>query len=195
MSKMIHILQNRVSGKTVFILFAITMGIYATMLMITIPAVQKQAPHLSLFDMSPAGYSFEYATTLLDGLGAVGRRTYLSQQLPLDFVYPGLFAISYTLLLIWLFGKGFAAESPIFYLAFTPALAGMFDYLENIGIILMLKSYPHLSAATVSFASLNTLLKSICTIGFYLLLLVGVTAFTRKKIAGRSRPDSLHHSE
>ena len=192
MSKIIHNLQNRVTGKTVFILFMLTMAVFATIMMVTIPAVQAQAPHLPLFDVSPAGYSFAYATALLDGLGAVGRHTYLSQQLPLDFIYPGLFGISYTLLLVWLFAKGFAAESPIFYLAFVPALAGIFDYLENVGIILMLRSYPHLSAATVSFASFCTVVKSGLTVGYYLLILVGILAFARKKIAERSRTAPLH---
>lgn len=182
MRKLIHFLQTRITGKIVLILFMITMGIYATMLLVTIPAVQVQAPQLPLFDMSPGGYSFEYAATLLDELGEIGRQTYLSQQLPLDFIYPGLFAISYTLFLFWLFGKGFAEESPIFYFAFVPILAGLFDYLENIGIILMLRSYPNLSAATVSFTSFCTVLKSGFTIGFYLLLLVGLIAFARRKI-------------
>jgi len=195
MSKMIHSLQNRATGRLVLILFVITMSVFATLLMVTIPAVQAQAPHLPLFDVSPGGYSLEYATTLLDGIGSVGRHTYLSRQLPLDFIYPGLFGISYTLLLVWLFGKGFAAKSPIFYLAFMPALAGFFDYLENIGIILMLRSYPHLSAATVSFASLSTVLKSGLTVGYSLLILVGILAFARMSIVEGFRTSPMHHKK
>ena len=192
MSKLIFNLQNIVSGKIVLFLFILTMGVYATMLMVTIPAVQAYAPDKPLFDMSPAGYSYEYAAALLEDLGKAGRQIYLAQQLPLDFVYPGLFAISYTLLLIWLFGKGFRAESLIFYFAFVPALAGFFDYLENIGIIFMLRSYPHLAAAPVFFASLNTLLKSGLTIGFYLLLLAGIIAYIRRIIVERSQTVPMH---
>ncbi|MFK7806107.1 MAG: hypothetical protein AB8G95_31040 [Anaerolineae bacterium] len=195
MKKMIQMLQTNITGKLVFILFVLTMGIYATMLIATIPAVQAHAPGLPLFDMSPAGYSFEYAATLLEALGADGRSIYLSQQLPLDFIYPGLFAISYTCLLIWLFRKGFAADSPVFYFAFVPFLAGLFDYIENIGIILMLRSYPNLTTFTVSLTSFTTILKSGCTLVFYLLLLVGIIAIARQKIMNRAQTNLLRHQK
>ena len=194
MNRLIHFLQARATGKVVLPLFIITMGVYATMLLVTIPAVQAQAPELPLFDMSPGGYSLAYATTLLAAIGESGRQTYLVRQLPLDFVYPGLLAITYTLLLIWLFKRGFAAKSPIFYLAFVAAFAGFFDYLENIGIILMLWSYPDLSATTVALTSISTVLKSACTTGFFLLLLVGVIAFIRKSLAARSRTAPVQHT-
>ncbi len=187
MNRLIHSLQVRATGKLVLTLFVITMGVYATILLMTIPAVQAQAPELPLFDVSPGGYSLEYATTLLAAIGESGRQIYLTRQLPLDFVYPGLVAVTYTLLLIWLFKQGFAAKSPIFYLAFVATFAGFFDYLENIGIILMLRSYPDLSATTVAFASINTILKSAFTTGFFLLLIVGLIAFIRKSLATRSR--------
>ena len=57
---------------------------------------------INLFDLSPTGYSFEYAIKLLDTLGSDGRELYLYRQLPLDFIYPGLFAVSFSLLLYWL---------------------------------------------------------------------------------------------
>ncbi len=194
MSRLIHFLQTRATGRVVLTLFVITMGVYATIMLVTIPAVQAQAPELPLFDMSPGGYSFAYAATLLAAIGESGRQLYLSRQLPLDFVYPGLVAVTYTLLLIWLFKQSFAAKSPIFYLAFVAAFAGFFDYLENIGIILMLRSYPDLSATTVALASISTILKSACTTGFFLLLFVGLIAYIRKSLAARSRTTPIQHS-
>lgn len=185
MKRTIHFLQERATGRTVLILFVITQAVYAAILLYTIPAVLENAPDMKLFDMSPGGYSLEYAENLLDAIGADGRQTYLTLQLPMDFVYPGLFAVTYTLLLTWLFDKGFAQESPVFYLAFVPAVAGLFDYLENIGIIMMLRSFPNISAATVAFASMSSVIKSVFTIGFYILLLVGMTAFARRKFGAR----------
>ena len=64
----------------------------------------------------------------------------MKRQLPIDFIYPGLFAVTYTLMLVWLFGKKIDSKSKVFYLVLIPAAAGLFDYFENIGIILMLKS-------------------------------------------------------
>lgn len=186
MKRIIHFLQERATGRTVLILFVITQVFYAAILFYTIPAVLDNAPDMKLFDMSPGGYSLEYAGELLTAIGEAGRQTYLALQLPVDFVYPGLFAVTYTLLLIWLFKKGFAQESSVFYLALVPAVAGLFDYLENIGIIMMLRSFPDISAATVAFASMSSVIKSVSTVGFYLLLLFGIAAFVKRRIRGRS---------
>jgi len=115
--------------------------------------------------------------SLLEELGNEGRQFYLSRQLPLDFIYPGLFAVSYTLLLIWLFSKSFKGTSKIFYLAFVPALGGLFDYLENIYIIRMINAFPDLSARLVQTTSTFTMLKSVFTTVFFLLLFAGFAAF------------------
>lgn len=181
MNNRIRYLQEVATGRLVLVLFIVTMAVYAVILLYTIPAVLANAPEMQLFDMSPGGYSLEYAVGLLDAIGVEGRQTYAALQLPVDFVYPGLFAVTYTLLLIWLFNKGFAQQSVIFYFAFVPTVAGIFDYLENVGIIMMLRSYPELSPATVAFASASSVIKSVFTIGFYILLLVGIVAVIRKR--------------
>ena len=183
MTKSLNTLKKLASGKTVFILFTMTMVIYLLMLLYSIPMVESFAPNTALFDLSPSGYSYSQAISLLEELGDEGREIYLSRQLPLDFVYPGLFAISYTLLLIWLFSKSIKDTSKIFYLAFIPALGGLFDYLENIYIIRMINSFPDLSPRLVQVASTFTLLKSIFTTVFFLLLFAGFTAivFTKTK--------------
>ena len=193
MKNLLYTIQDRTTGRLVSFFLLLTLGLYATIMLVTIPYVQGYAPYQTLFDLSPAGYSYEYAVELLSALGPEGRLAYLSVQLPLDFVYPGFLAISYTLLLIWLFGKGFASESIVYYLAFVPVLAGMFDYLENIGIFLMLRSYADLSPTIVSFASVNTLLKSGFTTGFFLLLFVGIIAAARKKFVvwNASKPSAV----
>ena len=182
MTKTLNVLKKLAFGKTVFILFTMTMAIYLLMLLYSIPMVESFAPNTALFDLSPSGYSYSQAISLLEELGDEGRAIYLSRQLPLDFVYPGLSAISYTLLLIWLFSKSIKDTSRIFYLAFIPVLGGMFDYLENIYIIRMINSFPDLSPRLVQVASTFTLLKSVFTTIFFLLLFAGFAAFVFTKI-------------
>lgn len=173
--------QNLASGRRVFVLFLLTMLVYTTMLTYTIPMVESYAPNLALFDLSPTGYSYEHATSLLQELGPEGRQIYLTRQLPLDFIYPGLFAVSYTLLLFWLFSKEFKDDSGVFYFAFIPVLGGFFDYLENICIIIMLKTFPTTSTTLVKISSTFTLLKGIFTTLFFILLLIGVGAALVKR--------------
>ena len=184
MKKLIQILQNNASGKLVLILLIITMAIYLTMIFFSIPAVVSFAPGLVLFDMSPTGYTYQNAVDLLSALGPEGRSIYLSRQLPLDFLYPGLFAITYSLLLVWLLLKSLSHQSKIFYVAMVPILAGLCDYIENIFIIVMINSFPDLSSNIVGTASLFTIMKSSFTSIFFILLLWAVFMYfkNRRKI-------------
>ncbi len=181
MKVILQLMLKHSTGRTVSVLFALTMAVYLTMLLYTIPAVTAFAPEFPIFDLSPSGYLFSYANELLDKLGNEGRNIYLHRQLPLDFIYPGLFAVTYSLLLVWLFRKYFNMNSKVYYLGFVPILAGVFDYLENIFIIKMINSFPDLQMNTVKIASTLTILKSSFTIFFFVLLLMGFVLFLKRK--------------
>lgn len=114
--------------------------------------------------------------------GETGRNMYLSLQMPADFLYPGLSAVSYSLLLTWLFARSFEDDSKMFYLALVPMLGGFFDYMENIGIVLMLNSFPDLSQTLVNVASTFTVLKSIFMTLFFVFLFVGILSLIIKKM-------------
>ena len=150
------------------------------MLIYTIPQVSAYAPGINLFDLSPTGYSFEYTIKLLDALGNDGRELYLYRQLPLDFIYPGLFAVSCSLLLSWLFLKTQQTNSKLFYFCYIPEVAGLFDYFENIFIVNILTSYTNVSEVSVSFASAMTITKSVLTTIFFVLLILGVILNLKK---------------
>ena len=183
MEVLIRFMQRYATGKIVSFLFLLTMAIYLTMLSYTIPAVTIFSPQLPIFDLSPSGYSFNYAKELLTALGSEGRNIYLFTQLPLDFLYPALFSITYSLLLTWLLGKTFPQNSKVYYFAFIPFLAGIFDYCENILIVKMINSFPELQAIVVKSASTFTILKSTFTIFFFILLTVGFILLFKKKLS------------
>jgi len=161
------------SGRNVLIFLVPSTALYFVMVLITIPAVESFAPGMKIFDLSPGGYSYEYAIKLLSSLGDEGRSKYLTTQLPLDFIYPALFAMSCFLLLAWIFSKRYKQGSKIFYLCLIPVVAGIFDYLENIQIVLMILSYPDISEVQVLMSSIATLVKSGLTIIFFLVLFYG----------------------
>ena len=119
----------------------------------------------------PGGYGVEYVMSLFETLGEEGRRAYLWNQIPLDMFYPGLFGITYSLLLFYILKILLEKESNWVFLTFLPVAGGSFDYLENIGIIIMLNSYPSFSALLVKLTSISTVLKSVSiTISFVVLL-------------------------
>ncbi len=181
MKNLIALIQRKSSGKNVLLFFIPAMFIYVLMLSYTIPGVEKYTHGMKLFDLSPSGYSYEYAKDLLVNLGDSGRELYLYNQLPLDFLYPALFAISCSLLLSWLFLKTKNSSSRLFYLCLVPLAAGVFDYIENIMIISLITGYPDISPAQVGVASFATITKSVLTTLFFLVLTVaGVASFFNK---------------
>lgn len=179
------ILKN-LNGKIIALLLVVTTIVYGIMLGITIPAVMQFANGLKLPDMLPTGYSAPYINQLLTALGESGRHTYLYKQLPMDMLYPGLFGITYCLLLAWLLSKLSKTDSFLFLFCYLPPLAGLFDYLENFGIITLLKTYPHQTDVMVSVTNTFTILKSgLTTVYFVVLLIVllwwGVSRLLPKK--------------
>ena len=165
---------NAASGRNVLIFLVPSLAVYSVMLFYTIPGVQSYAPEMKVFDLLPGGYSYDYAMKLLSSLGDEGRKEYLYTQLLLDFIYPALFAISSCLLLAWLFSKRNDKGSSIFYFCFVPVIAGIFDYLENMQIVLMILNYPDVSKLQVVLSSVSTVAKSGLTTVFFLLLIFGI---------------------
>jgi len=181
MERLIRLLQKYATGKVVLVLFTLTVAVYLAMLLYSIPAVVSFAPDMMLFDLSPAGYTFEYAAALLEALGSEGRATYLTTQLPLDFFYPGLFAVTYSLLLTWLFLKGADHSSKVYYFSLVPIAAGLFDYIENVLIVSMINSFPDISPTIAELASIFTILKSIFSAFFIVLFFWGLFLFLKEK--------------
>ena len=171
MHRFVDTIKNAASGRNVLLFLIPSLAVYLVMLVHTIPGVQSYAPGMKIFDLSPGGYLYEYAIELFSALGDEGRKKYLNTQLPLDFIYPALFAISSALLLTWLFLKRYDKHSKVFYFCFVPIFAGLFDYLENIQIVIMILNFPDISNAQVFLSSICTMAKSGLTTIFFLLLL------------------------
>ena len=187
MTKLLReLLYRKSKGKTVLIFFVLSTLVYVCMLSITIPKVMEFAGGMKLPDMMPSGYDSEYVQTLFAALGENGRQAYLYNQIPLDMIYPLLFGIAYSLLFIYFLKKTNLPWSPYFYFSFLPPIAGISDYIENIGIIIMLREYPDFSANTVSITNTFSILKSSTTTIYFvaliiLLIVLGVQYMKRKK--------------
>ncbi|MEH6513391.1 MAG: hypothetical protein V7734_09845 [Maribacter arcticus] len=166
------IIEKNISGKKVLGFFIVTNLVYAFMLMVTIPKTMAFSNGLKLLDMMPTGYDFNYVNKLFSTLGENGRETYLTNQIPVDMIYPLLFGISYCLLMAYFLKKINKLKSPFSYLCLLPILAAIADYLENLGIIKMLTSYPNYTETTVTIASMFSVIKSISTSIYFITLLV-----------------------
>ena len=179
-------IERNISGKNVLGLFILTNLVYAFMLIVTIPNTMVFSNGMKLLDMMPTGYDFNYVNELFNALGEIGREAYLYKQIPVDMIYPPLFGITYCLLLAYFLKKIDRLNTKFFYLCLIPIIAALADYFENFGIIIMLKIYPELTETLVGITNIFSLIKSISTSAFFMILisvlvLLGIK-YTKKKI-------------
>ncbi len=165
------------SGKTVLIFFVLSTIIYFLMILITIPNVSGFANGMKILDMMPEGYDDQYVNTLFSELGENGRHAYLYYQIPLDLIFPALFGVGFCLLFAFFLKKLNQITSPFFYFSLLPLIAGISDYIENIGIITMINQYPNYSSETVAITSTFSFLKSSTTTIYFIALIFVLIAF------------------
>ena len=181
MKRIREIVNKNLTGKKILILFVLTNLIYTIMLMLTIPKTMAFSNGMKLLDMMPTGYDSEYVNALFEALGENGRKVYLYNQIPIDMIYPFLFGICYCLLLAYFLKKIDKLNSTYFYLCFLPLIAGIADYLENFGIIMMLNNYPNLSQISVDVTNMFSITKSMSTTIYFVVLMITLLIFVIKR--------------
>lgn len=147
------------SGKAAILFGLGAMIIYLVMVLGTLKHLTDLAVVLP-FDLRPTGYSQVDAAMLLEALGEAGRQYYLTRQIPLDTLYPALLALTLISTLRWRsvrFGPSLMTRIGVQ----SAILAATFDYLENLGIGLML--LVGADPTLVQAASTATMLKSALT--------------------------------
>jgi len=192
MNNLRSIISRHLSGKKVLLLFVLTNLVYAVMIFITIPKVMAFSGELKLLDMMPTGYDLDYINALFSALGEKGHEIYLYQQIPVDMIYPFLFGISNSLIMAFFLNKMGKLDSVFFYFTLLPLIAGMADYLENIGIVLMLTSFPDVSPGVASLTNVFSITKSITTTIFFIVLIIvlvslGLKTLGKFRKSGRSK--------
>ena len=181
-----ELIKKNIGGKKVLILFILTNIVYAIMLTITIPRVMSFSGGMKLLDMMPTGYNTEYVNSLLNTLGDKGRHAYLFNQIPVDMIYPFLFAITYCLVLAYILNKLGKLKGYLVYLCIIPLFSGLLDYFENIGIITMLNIYPDNSVFLSQTTNVFSVLKSTFTTTYFIILIIFLIVFGISKLFQKS---------
>jgi hypothetical protein len=113
---------------------ATTLAVYAVMLTWSIPAISDAAGGRAMFDMLPAGYSYDEARAFLTALSPEGADFYLRVQHRLDLFYPALLAIASGWAMVRLAPRWRWRLA----LLLVPVPGMVFDYLENCAVAVML---------------------------------------------------------
>lgn len=191
MNSLTKFINGKNSGKKVLGLFILTNAVYVFMLTVTIPKTMEFSNGMKLLDMMPMGYDLNYVSELFKSLGENGQKVYLTNQIPVDMIYPLLFGLTYCLLLAFFLKKLNKLNTPLIYICFIPIIAGIADYFENFGIIAMLKNYPELTEVAVKTTSSFSLIKSILTSVFFIvlitmLIILGIKFVRRNKTSANT---------
>jgi len=125
-------------------------------------------------------YTPDKAYSLISAYGEPGRGFYRNFELTIDILYPVVYALFLSLLISWLFQRGFSPESPIQRMNVAPLGAWGFDLLENLGIVWMLETYPSASASLAWTTALCTMGKWIFVGASMILILLGAAAALRR---------------
>ena len=149
-------------------------AVYMLMINVTLAHIEAISA-LPPFDMRPFGYGPQDATQLLDALGEVGRDYYLTRQIPLDTLYPALLAMTLVSIFSW-FGLRLPNTKLVRAGIALSIGAALFDYAENLGVGVMILSWPALPNALVYATSAASILKACMTVAALstLLLLAGI---------------------
>jgi len=147
----------------------VSIALWAYMVFWTLAYLKRIAGGLAPFDMRPFGYTFEEARAFIFAIGDIGRNYYLDVQLQIDTVYPGVYALSRGLLLLWATSPGRTSERSLPFAARAALLAlplatAAFDYAENQGIAAMLTAGARLTPDMVAWASFWTQAKSLAAL-------------------------------
>lgn len=184
---MLQIIEPHLQGRKILFLFLITNLIYVAMLLVTIPVVKTYAGGMELLDMMPGGYDSNYVYQLLKTLGKDGRDAYLYRQIPLDLLYPGLFGITYCLIIGWFLKQIGKLNAPWTWLCWFPVIGGAFDYFENFGVITLLTSYPDRSDLLAGVTSFFSVTKAVASSLGMTAVVVLAIAFLIRKLTNRQR--------
>jgi len=169
-------LSANIGGKKVLFFFILTYLILGVMLFVTVPNVMSFAGGLKIFNIMPFGYSTQYAKDVLAALGNEGRQVYLYQQIPINLFFPFLFGFGNCLILAYLLNKLNSLYAGYIYLALIPIFASWFDYLENLGILTMLNSYPDTPNYLIQFSNLFSVAKSLFATIYYVILFIVIVS-------------------
>jgi len=119
-------------------------------------------------------YTPEKVYGMIASYGEEVRASYRTFEMTVDFIYPIVYTLFFSLFITWLFQRGFASNSGMQKLNVMPFGAWLFDLLENLGIVSMLSAFPSTPSALAWAAAIFTLVKWLFAGASIVLMLTGL---------------------
>jgi hypothetical protein len=175
---MLNKLQKWATGRNVLllvildVLFMVGVMPYMQLLMALATNQHPQPIDLCIPTWTPAqGFA------LIESYGDAGRTMYRNIELTADTVYPLVYGFAFALLITFLIRKIAPSNKWMPYLALLPLMGMLFDYLENISILILLSYYPQKIVGVAYFGGVATFCKWIFLFSGMGVILVGLIAW------------------
>jgi hypothetical protein len=119
-------------------------------------------------------YTPEKVYAMIEAYEPQLRLSYRTFEMTGDIIYPIVYTLFFSLLITWLFQRGFPPNSAIQRFNVVPFGSWLFDLLENICIVTMISIYPSTPAFLGWIAALFTLTKWLFAGASIVLMLIGL---------------------
>lgn len=106
------------------------------------------------------GYSVETAFQTIAAFGENGRIAYFNNLL-LDCIFPLTYVFFLVSLFSFFINKYIRKDGPWDYTLLFPILSMIFDWCENVAIMVMIKAYPQELIGWATFARVSTMIKTV----------------------------------
>jgi len=164
---------NKYAKGRIILVFLALMLLFAMVIVPTIQGkIEASSGGVSLIDLQ-FSYTPEKAYSMIASYGDEGRALYRTFALTGDVIYPVVYSILFSLIISWLFQRSFASNSKLQMLNVIPFGAWLFDWLENMNIVMMLSLYPSTATTVAKLASICTTIKWSFGAVAMLLVLIG----------------------
>ena len=166
-------LHRYARGWLIFILFLLDMFFNLFVLPMAQALIKGDAGGPGPLDLrffTPPAKMFE----IIGQYGEYNRIFYRNVELTADILYPIVYTLFFSLLISWLFQRGFASASRMQKWNVLPFGAWLFDLLENVGIVILLAVYPSTPVILALLTTLLTMIKWGFAGGSMLLVAVGL---------------------
>jgi hypothetical protein len=145
--RIIDLVSDRIIALTSWrMILAVLAGFLVTAFLVNgrpfgIARLKEMTGGVGILDMEIL-YTPQQAYSLLSAMGEAGREFDLTHIVPLDFLVPLFYSLTFSLLITWLLHRWLPEGSTWHRLNVIPLAGGFCDYLENLGVIAMLLAWP-----------------------------------------------------
>jgi hypothetical protein len=172
LDKLSDVLRKYAKGWLVLVFFALDFIFNAIILPATQATLETVSGGTGPIDLQ-FFYPPEKVYSMIASYGDAGRAAYRNFELTGDIIYPIVYTLFFSLLITWLFQRGFASNNKLQKLNLVPFGAWLFDLFENVSIVAMLSLYPATTTIVAWLATIFTMIKWSFAAASIVLVLLG----------------------